>query len=323
MYSPTTRALTVLELLQSRNHMSGSEIARRLEVDPRTVRRYIAMLQDMGIPIEAERGASGAYYLQRGFKLPPLMFTDAEAVALTLGLMAIRELRFPVDVAAIEGALAKTERVMPEGLLNQARALQEAISFKYVMPRVTPENDTVVTLSTAIQERLQVRLRYRAWNGEDTERVFNAYGIVFYDGFWFTAGYCHLRGDLRTFRMDRIADLTIIEGYFERPENFDTMEYVINSITTMPGSAQAEILLKTTLEKAQIIQDNLMGTLEETDEGIIFRRAAYPTDWIAHVLLSADYPVIIRQPQELRETLRQFAERALQMAGIYETHTPF
>src|SRR5690606_130630 len=134
MYSPTTRVLTVLELLQSYQRMSGAEIARRLEVDRRTVRRYIVMLQDMGIPVEAERGPYGAYQLQRGYKLPPLMFTDAEAVALTLALLAVRELRFPVAVAAIEGALAKTERVMPDKLLQQARALQEAITFKVTPP---------------------------------------------------------------------------------------------------------------------------------------------------------------------------------------------
>src|SRR5436305_11186104 len=141
MYSPTTRLLTILELLQSYKHMSGAEIARRLEVDGRTVRRYIVMLQDMGIPVEAERGPYGAYQLQRGYKLPPLMFNDAEAVALTLGLLAIREFHFPVDVAAVEGALAKTGRVMPERLYNQARGLQEAITFNVVPPPVALQTE--------------------------------------------------------------------------------------------------------------------------------------------------------------------------------------
>src|SRR4030095_14443401 len=156
MYSPTTRLLTVLELLQSYKQMSGTDIARRLEVDARTVRRYIVMLQDMGIPIEAERGPYGAYQLQRGYKLPPLMFTDAEPVALTLGLLAIREFRFRVDVAAVEGALAKTERVMPEKFLHQARALQEAITFNVAPPPVLLQNDFVSILSSAVQQRRQV-----------------------------------------------------------------------------------------------------------------------------------------------------------------------
>src|SRR5215470_3438099 len=111
MYSPTERLLTVLELLQSHKQMSGSELAARLEVDLRTVRRYITMLQDMGIPVETERGPYGGYRLLRGYKLPPLMFSDAEALALTLGLLMVREYRLPVGAVAVEGALAKTERV--------------------------------------------------------------------------------------------------------------------------------------------------------------------------------------------------------------------
>ncbi|MBC8170137.1 MAG: HTH domain-containing protein, partial [Anaerolineae bacterium] len=94
MYSPTTRLLTVLELLQSYKEMSGSELARRLNINVRTVRRYIVNLQDMGIPIETERGPYGAYQLQRGYKLPPLMYNDAEAIALTLGLLVMREFNF-------------------------------------------------------------------------------------------------------------------------------------------------------------------------------------------------------------------------------------
>src|SRR5690242_18630378 len=129
MYSPTARLLTVLELLQSYKNLSGPEIARRLEIDVRTVRRYIVMLQDMGIPVEAERGPYGSYQLKPSHRLPPLMFTDTEAVALTLGLLTIREFRFPVGLAAVEGALAKAERVLPQKLLEQTRGLQESIIF--------------------------------------------------------------------------------------------------------------------------------------------------------------------------------------------------
>jgi len=90
MYHPTTRVLTVLELLQSHRQMSGPKLAERLEVDVRSVRRYILMLQELGIPIEGERGRYGNYRLRRGFKMPPLMFTEEEALALTLGLLAAK-----------------------------------------------------------------------------------------------------------------------------------------------------------------------------------------------------------------------------------------
>ena len=313
MYSPTSRLLTVLELLQSYKHMTGSEIARRLEVDIRTIRRYIVTLQDMGIPVEAERGPYGAYQLARGFKLPPLMFTDAEAVALTLGLIAIRQLKFPVNVAAVEGALAKTERVMPEKLLTQVRGLQEAITFNVVPPPTQPDNEFIVTLSTALQQRKQVHMRYQSWQGDNSERDFNPYGIVFNEGYWYTAGYCHLRQDVRTFRLDRITSVEPLDDTFELPINFDVLEYVIRSIGWPTGANQVEVLLKTSLERAQQVFSPMLGTLEETDEGIVLRRSASELEWISHILLRVDFPVIVRQPAELRQMIREISARALQI----------
>lgn len=315
MYSPTTRLLTVLELLQSYKRMSGREIARRLEVDGRTVRRYIVMLQDMGIPVEGERGPYGTYQLQRGYKLPPLMFTDAEAVALTLGLLAMRAFRFPVDVAAVEGALAKTERLMPEKLLGQARGLQEAITFNAPPPPVLLQNEFVAALSLAVQQRRRVWLRYRSWSGENTEREFDPYGIVVNEGYWYTTGYCHLRQDLRTFRLDRIIALEPGEASFERPEDFDVLGHVLSSIAFVPGNDPVEVLMKTTLAHAQQVIPPILGTFEETDAGVIFRRSASQLEWVAHVLINLDFPVTIIRPVELRELIQKLGKKALEIAG--------
>ena len=314
MYFPTTRVLTVLELLQSHRQMSGSEIARRLEVDVRTVRRYITMLQDMGIPVEGERGPYGAYHLQRGHRLPPIMYTDAEAVALTLGLLAIRAYGFPVDVAAVEGALAKTERVMPERPLQLVRGLQEAIAF-YVSPLpALVQNDFVSMLSLAVQQRQRLLLRYRSWQGEETEREFDPYGIVVNEGYWYTSGYCHLRQDLRTFRVDRITSLEPVEQTFEHPQNFDVLEHVLSSIAMVPGSLQVEVLMVTSIEDAQQVVPPMLGKLEATEKGVIFRSSTAHLTWIAHFLINLDFPVFVIQPDELRQKLRQIAARALQMA---------
>lgn len=315
MYSPTTRLLTVLELLQSYKTMSGTELARRLEVDKRTVRRYITMLQDMGIPVEAERGPYGAYQLERGYKMPPMLFTDAEAVAVTLGLLAIREFQFPVDVAAVEGALAKTERVMPEKLLTQIRGLQEGIVFNMRRPSIMPHHHTLTVLSVAVQQRQQVHLAYESWGGEQTERVFDPYGVVFNEGYWYTAGYCHLRRDLRTFRLDRIVSLAAIDSTFEPPVDFDVLNHVLRSIAVMPGTAQVEVLLETTLEHAQQLVTPIFGTVEQTDNGVILRRSATQLEWVAYYLMSFDFPVTVIQPEALRELLRQMAANALRMIG--------
>src|SRR5215207_4395165 len=113
MYHPTGRALTVLELLQSRPSITGPELAERLEMDVRTVRRYITILQDIGIPIEGTIGRHGGYRLRPGFKLPPLMFTEEEATAIALGLLGTSWLEIGLSSAAIEGALAKVARVLP------------------------------------------------------------------------------------------------------------------------------------------------------------------------------------------------------------------
>src|SRR5579859_2287859 len=118
--------------------MGGPELAARLEVNLRTVRRYINMLQDLGIPIQAERGRHGGYRLRPGFKLPPLMFTEDEALALTLGLLTARRLGLAAAAPAVEGALAKVERVMPATLRDRVQAVQETLVFDLTPPAVSP-----------------------------------------------------------------------------------------------------------------------------------------------------------------------------------------
>jgi predicted DNA-binding transcriptional regulator YafY len=127
MYNPTTRLLTILELLQIHPVLKGVELSRRLEVDVRTVRRYVTMLQDMGIPIEAERGREGGYRLRAGFKLPPMMFNQRESLALALGLLLARHLGLGVESEAVEGAAAKLERVLPDTIRDQLQAIQSVL----------------------------------------------------------------------------------------------------------------------------------------------------------------------------------------------------
>lgn len=313
MYSPTTRLLTILELLQSHHRMSGSQLARRLEISKRTVRRYIVMLQDMGIPVEAERGPDGAYYLGRGYKLPPLLFNNSEAIALVLGLLVIRAFQLPVEIAAIEGALAKIERVMPETLLDQVRALQAAITFSASPPPAQLQPGFVSLLSVAVQKGQRLFLRYLAFSGAESARLFDPYGIVYHMGYWYLSGYCHLRNDLRTFRIDRIVAIEEIDQSFERPTDFNALQHVLNALATMQGAYPVEVVLHGTIEQVRQILAPTAGIFEETESGIIWRRETYELDWIAHLLLRFDFPVTICQPAELREMMQQLAERALRM----------
>jgi predicted DNA-binding transcriptional regulator YafY len=307
MYHPTTRVLTVLELLQAHGQISGPDLAARLEVNARTVRHYITLLQDMGIPIEAERGRAGGYRLRPGFKLPPLMFSEDEALALTVGLLAARRLGLAAAAPAVEGALAKVEQVMPETLRTRIKAVQETLILEGSAFYAPPDGATVLTFSTAAQRRRRLWLRYRAWNNGETERMIDTYGVVFYDGRWFAVGYCHLRRGLRMFRLDRVLAAELCEELFVRPEGFDSLAYVVHSLATAPGTWSIEALLETTLDEAREQVPAAMALLEAVPEGVVLRCRAQNLDWVAHFLVGLGFRLAVRQPPELRDALRRLA----------------
>jgi predicted DNA-binding transcriptional regulator YafY len=319
MYQPTTRVLTVLELLQAHGRLSGAELAARLEVDRRTVRRYVTMLQDLGIPVEAERGRYGGYRLRPGFKLPPLMFTPDEAVGLTLGLLLARRLSLSVAAPALEGALAKIERVLPAALREQVEAVQETLVLDVASPHRLPESATVVTLSAAIRQGRQVWLRYRARGAEgETERVVDPYGLVYHGGRWYAVGHCHLRGGLRTFRLDRVLAAEPREGAFSRPPDFDSLAHVLHSLATTPWGWSVEVLLETTIEEARHHISPAFATLEEAPGGVLMRCEAANLEYAAHALAGFDCPVVVRRPPELREALHRLAAKVAALAERME-----
>src|SRR6266487_4338177 len=311
MYFPATRVLTVLELLQSRQRISGPELATRLEVDTRTVRRYIMMLQDLGVPVEAERGRYGSYRLRPGFKLPPLMFTDDEALALTLGLLAARKMGLAVAAPAVEGALAKIERVLP----TRVQAVEETLVFDFTPSSAVPNNEVVVTLCAASQQGRRVEMCYRNWNSsEETRRTVDPYGLVFRSGFWYMVGYCHLRADLRTFRLDRIVSTEMNEESFTRPPDFDCLAHLLQSLPRTPNTWYVDVRLETTLEHARRVVPPALAILEEDEGGVNFRCYVDNLDWIAYVLLGLGCPLVVRQPAELRDALRRLAHEATKLA---------
>ncbi|MGH2501073.1 MAG: helix-turn-helix transcriptional regulator, partial [Ktedonobacterales bacterium] len=128
VYSPATRLLALLDLLQSRPRVSAQQVADALEVNTRSVRRYITMLQAMGIPVETRRGRYGGYALRPGYRLPPLMLTDDEALAITLGLLATPRLGLAELQAATAGALAKLERVLPLATRERVQAIRASVA---------------------------------------------------------------------------------------------------------------------------------------------------------------------------------------------------
>jgi predicted DNA-binding transcriptional regulator YafY len=314
MYFPTTRVLTILELLQSRQQLSGPELAERLEVNTRTVRRYITMLQDLGIPVEAERGRYGAYRLRPGFKLPPLMFTEDEALALTLGLLAARRLGLTATAPAVEGALAKIERVLPLTLRQRVQAIQETLILDFPQTGATPRSEVLVTLSAATQQCRRAGLRYLSWQSEETERAVDLYGLVYRGGFWYAVGYCHLRTGLRVFRLDRILHAEMRDETYTRPDGFDALGYVMRSLVNVPATWPIEVLLETTLEEARQRVPPVIATLEQAPDGVLMQCSVGNLEWITHFLVGLDCSFVVRHPPELRDELRKLADKIVQMA---------
>ena len=315
MYHPTTRVLAVLALLQAHGRMSGAELAQRLEVDIRTLRRYIIMLQDLGIPIEGERGRNGAYVLAAGFKLPPMMFTNEEALALTVGLISARRLNLADTDRAIESAFAKLERVMPLDLKSRVRALTETITLDRGTASSAPPSEVVLsTMSSAAQLQHRVHIHYHPNQGEDTERDFDPYGLTYYLQRWYVVGYCHLRQDLRTFRLDRITNVKELDAPFERPEHFDPLAYVMQAIATMPRKFAFELLLKTDIATAQKEVFDVLGILEADKEGVILYGSVEDLDWLARQLSIFSFDFVVREPDELRAELKKHSAKLANLA---------
>ena len=315
MYHPTTRVLAVLALLQAHGRMSGSELAQRLEVNARTLRRYIVMLQDLGIPIEAERGRYGAYILSAGFKLPPMMFTNEEALALTVGLISVRRLNLADTDRAVESAFAKLERVMPLELKSRVRALTKTITLDQNTTSSTPPSEVVLsTMSSAAQLQQRVHIQYNPPQGEATERDFDPYGLTYYLNKWYVVGYCHLRQDLRSFRLDRITQINVVKVNFERPAHFDPLAHIMQAIATMPRKYTFELLLKTDIETAQKEVFDVLGVLEADKDGVIMRGSVEDLDWLARQISIFSFDFIVREPDELKAELKKHSEKLVNIA---------
>jgi predicted DNA-binding transcriptional regulator YafY len=315
MYHPTTRVLAVLALLQAHGRMSGAELAQRLEVNIRTLRRYIVMLQDLGIPIEAERGRHGAYVLSAGFKLPPMMFTNEEALALTVGLISARHLNLTDTDRAIESAFAKLERVMPLDLKSRVRALTETITLDPHRTSSAPPGEVVLsTMSSAAQLRQRVHIQYHPSKGEDTERDFDPYGLTYYQHRWYVVGYCHLRQDLRSFRLDRVTQINLVHAQFDRPEGFDPLAYLMQAITIMPRKYSFELLLKTDIATARAEVFDVLGILETVEDGILLRGSVEDLDWLARQISIFSFDFVVREPVELKAELEKHCVKLSNLA---------
>ena len=306
----------MLEVLQARGTVGGRELAEWLEVDPRTVRRYAVKLEELGIPVESERGPYGGYRLRPGFKLPPLMLTDDEATAVVIGLIVSRQTGVATSDAAVDEALAKILRVLPTDLRDRVGALEESLGWTWT-PREQrpPATDVVLTIAAAIRSKRRALIRYATPGREEADRIVAPFGLVLHAGRWYLAADDERSGEIRTFRVDRVRSAELRRERATQPEGFDATEHVMRSIAATPWGWRLEIVFDTSLEEATRRIPRWIGEPVQIEEGVLLRAHTDDLDAAARMLASLGWPFTVRGPDELRASLRKVADVVSAAAG--------
>lgn len=266
MPRPTARVLTLLELLQSGGTRTVAELADRLGVEGRTVRRYVDHLIDLDVPVESVRGRYGGYRLAPGYRLPPLMLSDDEALAVLLGLVAGRRAGLTTTQhTASETAAAKIRRVLPQHLARRLDKLLESLAFTEQPGEFdTPDSGVLLTIADAVRHRRPVSIRYTDRDGRRSERTLHAYGIVAHAGRWYVTGKDTQIGEDRTFRLDRIADARTLPGSFEAPVGPGPAQRVLSALATAEYRHEVTLRIHGTVEQ---IRAHLPASVARLDEG--------------------------------------------------------
>jgi predicted DNA-binding transcriptional regulator YafY len=313
MANTSTRTLRLLSLLQARRYWPGAELARRLEVSPRTLRRDIDRLRELGYPVEAQRGVDGGYQLAAGRALPPLVVDDEEAVALAVGLQAAAQ-------GAVEGiaessvrALAKVVQVMPARLRRRVEALGAmtvpASWGNTARASVDPRLLTTVALACRDSERL--RFSYTSAGGQRTARHVEPHRLVLLGHRWYLVGYDLARQGWRSFRLDRLTEPQGTGARF-RPRELpaaDAAAFVRAGIDTVRAAYDVEVIVEA---PAAAVRERIgqWSTVEDIDAGRCrVRMTADSLDWPTMALGAVGADFRVAGPPELLDRLHDWGRR--------------
>ncbi len=302
MTRPLSRVLALLEILQTGGTHSAATLADRLGVDERTARRYVQHLIDLDVPVRAVRGRYGGFRLAPGYRMPPLMLTDEEALAILLGLMAGRASgAIPAPAAATESAAAKVRRVLPQQLATRL----DRLALSFAAPRRT-ESDSLGhlgLLAEAAGARRAVRIEYR----DSGERTIHPYGVVAHGGHWYVTGADSASGEDRTFRLDRIRAASLLTETFETVAQSDLLTVLAES----PRRHAVSVRVQATADHLDRRVPRGLATVESLDDGTWFRvrLQVEELDWVPSLLAWIDRPFVIEQPAALNDHVRALADR--------------
>ncbi|WP_426566879.1 helix-turn-helix transcriptional regulator [Angustibacter sp. McL0619] len=317
--STSARMLQLLSLLQTHRYWPGGELAQRLEVSPRTLRRDVERLRDLGYPVDAGRGVGGGYQLRAGAQLPPMLLDADEAVAVAVALRTAAGGSVTGIEDAALGALAKIVQVMPPALRRRVDALQE-FTEPVAMPAARGGSAVhagdLTVLAQACRDGERVLFEYRARQRRPVQRSVDPHRLVALGRRWYLVAWDVDRADWRTFRVDRLSGCQPSGARF-RPREIpggDAATFVRTSIETRPRHA---VLVELAAPAHQVRQAlGGWGTLEVVDEvTCTLQVQADSFDWVVLMLSVAGAEFTVRRPPELVEHLAQTAHRLLRGAN--------
>jgi len=307
----SARLLRLLSLFQARRYWSGQDLAERLEVTERTVRRDVDRLRSLGYPIHSTSGTGGGYQLGAGATLPPLLLDDDEAVAVALGLRTAAS----GTVAGIEEAslraLAKLEQVLPSRLRSRVTALHSVI-IPMMTTGPTVDAGSLSHIAGACRDHEGLRFRYRSRSGTATERAVEPHRLVHTGRRWYLVAWDVDRGDWRTFRVDRIdGELSTERRFIPRePPNADIAAYVSRAVSYLAYPYRARAILQAPVETVAERIPPTVGVLEALDEHTcVLEIGSNSLDMLAVWLGLIGVDFEVQEPEELLDTIRQVADR--------------
>ncbi|WP_343964450.1 YafY family protein [Kribbella koreensis] len=309
MTRPTSRVLALLELLQGGGTRRVGDLAERLGVDERTVRRYAEHLVELDIPVRSVRGRYGGYRLAPGYRMPPLMLMDDEAVAVALGLVVGRRAGLVPESHASESALAKLRRVLPTRLADRLGALLATASFT-APPRSTTAVDTdlLLTIAEAARDRRTVEITYVDRRSISTTRTIAPDGVVGHAGHWYVATHD------RTFRLDRITSASLLLATTSEPAPADLPSTVLRSLATAPWAHKISVRVQGSVDDVQRKLPLGLALITPLDAEVRVEFWAERLDWVPALLVGLDRPFVVEEPLELRRLVAELGARLVDWA---------
>jgi predicted DNA-binding transcriptional regulator YafY len=317
MASTGSRALQLLSLLQSHRYWPGHELADRLGISPRTLRRDVERLRDLGYPVDATRGVAGGYQLAAGASLPPLVVDDDEAVALAVGLRTAAQSGISgVDEASVR-ALAKIVQVMPPRLRRRVDALRMTTLSTTLGPAPSADAGILTALAQSCRDEERIEFAYVARDGQASTRTVEPHRLVSIERRWYLVAYDLTRFDWRSFRLDRIADPRPTGTRF-RPRALpaeDAAAYVRQSLHSVVEPVVVEAVVEAPLERVLDVLQRWADVEDQGDGSSRVRITADSAEWALFGLAAVDAPFRILGPKEALIAAADWGERFTRSAA--------